>query len=217
MRRVVSVFAFALSAVAALTAQEKTFDPHAGCAGPSGESVDPTMLERPTAIRAGAGKVTQKVTAKTPSVQAFYDQGLAYLHSYVWIEAARSFHQALREDPECAMAWMGLARAEQGLNRDDASKAAIEKAKSLEPKVSVGERRHIELRAQQIDAQLAPADKEKEKHEAYKRAIESAIAADPSDAELWILRGNAEEPGPWGRGQAGGIGAIAFYEAALAR
>lgn len=217
MRRVVSVFAFALSAAAALTAQEKTFDPHAGCTGPSGESVDPTMLERPTAIRAGAGKVTQKVTAKTPSVQALYDQGLAYLHSYVWIEAARSFHQALREDPECAMAWMGLARAEQGLNRDDASKAAIEKAKSLEPKVSVGERRHIELRAQQIDAQLAPADKEKEKHEAYKRAIESAIAADPSDAELWILRGNAEEPGPWGRGQAGGIGAIAFYEAALAR
>ena len=23
--------------------------------------------------------------------QAFYDQGLAYLHSYIWIEAARSF------------------------------------------------------------------------------------------------------------------------------
>jgi tetratricopeptide (TPR) repeat protein len=200
-----------------LFGQEKDVDPHAACAGPSGEYVEPAMLERPTTIRAGAGKLSQKITAKTPAAQAFYDQGLAYLHSYVWIEAARSFHQALREDPDCAMAWMGLARAEQGLNRDTASRAAIEKAKSLEPKVTEGERRHIELRAQQIEAQLAPADKEKEKHDAYKRAIEKAIAADPSDAELWILRGNAEEPGPWGRGQAGGIGAIAFYEAALAR
>jgi tetratricopeptide (TPR) repeat protein len=217
MRCAVSLFASALAVATVLSAQEKTLDPHAGCTGPSGESVDPAMLERPTTIRADAGRVTQKVTAKTPSVQAFYDQGLAYLHSYVWIEAARSFHEALREDPDCAMAWMGLARAEQGLNRDAASKAAIEKAKSLEMKVSEAERRHIDLRAQQIDAQLAPADKEKEKHEAYKRAIEKAIAADPSDAELWILRGNAEEPGPWGRGQAGGIGAIAFYEAALAR
>jgi tetratricopeptide (TPR) repeat protein len=216
MRRVVPLCVLFVTATF-LFGQEQSLDLHAGCAGPSGDSVDPAMLERPTTIRAGAGKVTQKVTAKTPTVQAFYDQGLADLHSYVWIEAARSFHQALREDPDCAMAWMGLARAEQGLNRDKASQAAIEKAKSLEPKVSEGERRHIELRAQQIDAQLAPAENEKEKHEAYKRAIEKALAADPSDAELWILRGNAEEPGPWGRGQAGGVGAIAFYEAALAR
>ena len=191
--------------------------PHAACSAPGGDSVDPAMLERPVPLRAGAGKVTQKITAKSPGVQAFYDQGLAYLHSYVWIEAARSFHQALREDPDCAMAWMGLARAEQGMNRDAASKEAIAKAQSLEAKITERERRHVELRAQQIEAQLAPPDKETQKHDVYKRAIERALAADPSDAELWILRGNAEEPGPWGRGQAGGIGAIAYYEAALAR
>lgn len=216
MRRGVSILALLLAAATALPTPEKTFDLHAACAAPP-STVDPAMLERPTAIVAGVGKVSQKVTAKTPAVQALYDQGLAYLHSYVWIEAARSFHQALREDPDCAMAWMGLARAEQGLNRGRESQAAIERAKSLEPKVTERERRHIELRVQQIAAQLAPAEKENEKHDAYKRAIEKAIAADPSDAELWILRGNAEEPGPWGRGQAGGIGAIAYYEAALAR
>ena len=216
MRRAGSILALMFAAVPALTAQEKSFDPHAACAAPP-DSVDPAMLVRPTAIVVNIGKISQKVTAKTPEVQAFYDQGLAYLHSYVWIEAARSFHQALREDPDCAMAWMGLARAEQGLNRDTESQAAIAKAKALEPKVTESERRHIELRAQQIDAQLAPPEKETAKHDAYKRAIESAIAKDPSDAELWVLRGNAEEPGPWGRGQAGGIGAIAYYEAALAR
>jgi tetratricopeptide (TPR) repeat protein len=213
-----SVFLFVpLVTATLLFGQDEAPAMHAGCAAPSDAVVEATMLERPTTIRAGAGIVSQKITAKSPTVQTFYDQGLAYLHSYVWIEAARSFHQALREDPDCAMAWMGLARAQLGLNRDPEARAAIERAKSLSGKATESERRHIELRAQQIDAQLAPADKEREKHESYKHAIEKAIAADPSDAELWILRGNAEEPGPWGRGQTGGIGAIAFYEAALAR
>ena len=196
---------------------EKELPPHAACAAPAGDYVEAALLERATPIVAGVGVVSQKVTTKSAAAQAFYDQGLAYLHSYVWIEAARSFHQALREDPDLAMAWMGLARAEQGLHRDKETAAAIEKAKSLAPKASESERRHIALRAQQIEAQNAPADKETEKHDAYRRAIEKAIAADPSDAELWVLRGNAEEPGAWGRGQAGGIGAIAYYEAALAR
>lgn len=218
MRDLRSAILFALIPVAFLIAEEpKDLPPHAACAAPSGDVVEPAMLERPTPIVAGVGIVSQKVTTKSAPAQAFYDQGLAYLHSYVWIEAARSFHQALREDPDCAMAWMGLARAEQGLNRDKEAAAAIEKAKSLAPKATESERRHIALRAQQIEAQNAPAEKEGEKHDAYKRAIENALAADPSDAEMWVLRGNAEEPGPWGRGQAGGIGAIAYYEAALAR
>jgi tetratricopeptide (TPR) repeat protein len=214
--RSVILFAF-LPAVSMIAEEPKALPPHAACAAPAGDYVEAALLERPTAIVLGVGAVSQKVTTKSPAAQAFYDQGLAYLHSYVWIEAARSFHQALREDPDCAMAWMGLARAEQGLNRDKEATAAIEKAKSLAPKATESERRHVLLRAQQIEAQNAPSDKETERHDAYKSAIEKAIAADPSDAELWVLRGNAEEPGPWGRGQAGGIGAIAFYEAALAR
>ena len=123
MSRGVSILAL-LFAATGFAAPERALDPHAACAAPP-DSVDPAMLERLTAIVAGIGKVSQKVTAKTPAVQALYDQGLAYLHSYVWIEAARSFHQALREDPDCAMAWMGLARAEQGLNRDRESQASI--------------------------------------------------------------------------------------------
>jgi tetratricopeptide (TPR) repeat protein len=212
----VLVFALAVPAAGAAS-PEKDLPPHAACAAPGGDVVEPAMLERPTPIVAGVGIVSQKVTTKSREAQAFYDQGLAYIHSYVWIEAARSFHQALREDPDLAMAWMGLARAEQGLHRDKEATAAIEKAKSLAVKATESERRHVALRAQQMEAQSAPAEKEGEKHDAYKIALEKAIAADPSDAELWVLRGNAEEPGPWGRGQAGGIGAIAYYEAALAR
>ena len=46
-------------------------------------------------------------------------------------------------------------------------------------------------------------------------AVDDLIAMDPKDANAWVLRGNAEEPEVWGRGQFGGVESIAFYETAL--
>ncbi len=54
--------------------------------------VPQALLERPTALRTGVGVVHDEVHTTSPDAQRFYDEGLAYLHSYVWIEAARSFH-----------------------------------------------------------------------------------------------------------------------------
>ena len=52
------------------------------------------ILNRPVALRQGIGVYHEKVTTSSPLAQKFYDQGVAYLHSYVWIEAARAFRQA---------------------------------------------------------------------------------------------------------------------------
>lgn len=54
-----------------------------------------------------------------------------------------------------------------------------------------------------------------EKFGAYKNAIDAALGKRMDDAELWLIRGNAEEPFPAGRGQRGGGGSIAFYKQAL--
>ncbi len=43
--------------------------------------------------------------------QKYCDQALGFYYSYVWIEAARSFETALKHDPECAFAWLGLHKA----------------------------------------------------------------------------------------------------------
>ena len=45
------------------------------------------ILERPLPLRQGIGKVHEAVTTSSPEAQVFYDQGLAYLNSFVWIEA----------------------------------------------------------------------------------------------------------------------------------
>ena len=67
MRRVVSLLCL-FATPALLIAGETALPAHAACSAPP-DTVDPAMLERPTAIVAGVGKVSQKVTAKTPAVQ----------------------------------------------------------------------------------------------------------------------------------------------------
>ncbi len=173
------------------------------------------ILERPVPLREGIGRVHEAVTTSSKEAQAFYDQGLAYLHSYIWIEAARSFNQALRLDPKMAMACVGLSRAASGLDDPDASRAALERAQALQAGASDWERKRIAIRARQLEALSDLTNKAR--HLEYKRALDEALALYINDVELWLLRGNAEEPTAAGRGQRGGAASIAFYEAALNR
>ena len=62
------------------------------------------VATRPVPLRTGIGSAHDAVKTASAEAQKFYDQGFAYLHSYVWLEAARSFNQALRIDPNLAMA-----------------------------------------------------------------------------------------------------------------
>src|SRR5687768_10855876 len=80
-------------------------------------AVPQALLERTVTLRTGIGVVHDDAGTKNAEAQRFYDQGLAYLHNYVWIEAARSFHQALRLDPQMALAHAGLSYAYIELNK----------------------------------------------------------------------------------------------------
>jgi hypothetical protein len=55
------------------------------------------VAKRSVTLRTGIGSAHDSVGTTSKQAQAFYDQGLAYVHSYVWLEAARSFNQALRQ------------------------------------------------------------------------------------------------------------------------
>jgi tetratricopeptide (TPR) repeat protein len=175
------------------------------------------VMERPIALTNAAGKLHQKVTTGNAEAQAYYDQGVANLHNYVWVDAARSFHEALRRDPELAMAHLGLAKAHA--NADSWGDAFAHQKKAEEPaakvKLTPKEAKWIELGRLQLNAIFAASAERTQKHQQYKTEIEELIAMDPDDAHAWVLRGNAEEGRPNGRGQGGGVGAIAFYEAAL--
>ncbi len=206
-RAILAALAFPL----ALAAQTEV-DPHAACAA-APSYVPAGLLTRPVALRDGVGNSHEVVTTTSPEAQRYYDQGLNYVESYVWIEAARSFHQAIRLDPAMAMGYIGLSRAYSGLNNSEAARQFYEKAAALSEKVSPRERRRIDIRGKQ----LAAMDKMEDAalFAAYKKSIDDALGADLDDPQLWLLRGNAEEFNAFGRGQRGTASSVAFYERVL--
>jgi len=172
------------------------------------------VLQLPITLRNNVGHVDDPVTTSVPEAQAFYNQGVACLHNYVWIDAARSFNQALRLDPQLAMAHVGLFRVFINVNDLSAAAEEVRKAQALQTSITDRERGRIEVTAKHLEARQDLQNHAK--HETYKQALDAALNSHPEDVELWLLRGNAEEPAADGRGQRGKSGSIAFYMAALA-
>ncbi len=97
----------------------------------------------------GLGVHKMPITAK-PEAQKFFDQGVNLVFGFNHAEAIRSFKEAARLDPDCAMCWWGVAFA-LGSNinlpmPDDAiapAWQALQKARALAPKVSAREQAWI--------------------------------------------------------------------------
>jgi len=171
------------------------------------------LLERPTALRSGVGSIHEKVTTSSSEAQQFYDQGLAYLESYVWIESARSFHQALRYDPHMAMAYVGLSYAYSPIDFA-AAVAALNQAQGLSEGLSDRERRRIQIRALQLQAM--PDTRKVERELAFRDALDDALGAYPDDIVFLLLRGVAAEPSPFADGQGCDMGGARYFEKVLA-
>ena len=130
----------------------------------------------------------------------------------MWIEASRSFYQALRLDPNLAMAYLGMSYVHSGLDNTAAAgsswrgrrrsrrASASESAGASNPREAARRDRRYQGRRRFL---------------AYKKAIDDALAKDLEDPVLWILRGNAEEANASGRGQRGTASSVAFYQAVL--
>jgi tetratricopeptide (TPR) repeat protein len=206
-RRTISFAALLASAVPAAVAQHEAHNAMAGW-------VPAEILSRPVPLRKGIGTVHDPVTTSSSQAQSFYDQGLAYLHSYVWIEAARSFHQAVRIDPSCAMAYIGLSDAFVALQDLAGANDALAKAQALAGKVTPSERNRIAIRTAQLAYLTNPQNTQL--YFAYRKALNDALAANPDDPWLWILLGFASEGTPTAHGQNGGVETIAYYQTVLA-
>lgn len=176
-------------------------------------SVPQEVLERAVTIRAGVGSAHDDAATKSAEAQRFYDQGLAYLHNFVWIEAARSFNQALRADANLALAHVGLSYAYVELNKTLQARQALATAQALAKTAPDHVKRHVDARAAQMAAEDAPGDTTRLL--AYRKALDGAIAAFPNDAEFVLRRGIAESNDPADRGQGSVAGSVAYYERVL--
>lgn len=170
------------------------------------------IMSRPITLQTGIGTFHEQVTTSSVQAQKFYDQGQAYLHSYMWIEAARSFNQAQRLDRNLGMAYVGLSYAFSPIDYD-AARESLDRAESLGNSLSDREKRRIQVRRLQLEAMLEPQDLARLVK--VREALDTALQSTPNDLELLLLRGNAEEPTPFADGQGCVAASIPFYEKAL--
>ena len=57
----------------------------------------------------GLGSYHRTFTTSSDEAQQYLDQGMTWLQAFNYDEAERSFREAARLDPDCAMAWWGVA------------------------------------------------------------------------------------------------------------
>jgi tetratricopeptide (TPR) repeat protein len=69
------------------------------------------VLNAKEPVFGGLGTYKRKITTDSPEAQSFFNQGLAFYHGFNQGEAIRSFQEAARLDPKCAMAHWGIALA----------------------------------------------------------------------------------------------------------
>ena len=80
-------------------------------------------------------------TTKKPEAQAFIDQGVAQLHSFYYFESERSFRQAAKIDPDCAMAYWGMAMS--NVNNAKRAKEFLKEARKRAASASRREQLYI--------------------------------------------------------------------------
>ena len=71
----------------------------------------PGPLDSPAKRFEGVNACHLTVTTDSPEAQAWFDQGLTLMYGFNHEEAIRSFAEATRLDPNCTMAYWGLAHA----------------------------------------------------------------------------------------------------------
>ena len=94
-------------------------------------------------FKVGLGTFTKPMSSTNKEAQAFFDQGFQMMYSFAKPEAVRSFREAWKRDPECAICYWGEAWAwgsylNAPMTADEAPHAytAVRKAVSLSARAS---------------------------------------------------------------------------------
>lgn len=146
----------------------------------------------------GLGPYSRAVTTSSPEAQLYFDQGVQLLYAFDPNLAARSFREAWKLDPRCAMCYFGEAWAwgpylNGPMVSADAPRAhyAISKAMELrEGNTTQVERSLIEAMAGRYEAEHE-AGRRRELDESWAEAVNELFRAYPADFEIGYLAGEA--------------------------
>jgi tetratricopeptide (TPR) repeat protein len=140
----------------------------------------------------GMGDHHMTITTSDSMAQRFFDQGLVLYYGFIHAEAVRSFREAARLDPECAMCYWGIAQAlgpniNAGMPEDAVPKAwtALQKAQARKAQASTREQAYIEALSKRY-AEHPPEDRSP-LDQAYADAMRVLAQQYPDDPDAQAL------------------------------
>ena len=167
------------------------------------QAVKPAVHEHATAARAATvplystlGDHHYAITTRSLQSQRYFDQGLRLVWAFNHPEAIRSFEEAERLDPSCAMCAWGVAFAHGpniNLGMDSAAGArayrAIQRARAVSSGSSARERALVNALAARYSA--SPAVARATLDSAYATAMQHVATRFPDDQEAQVLHADA--------------------------
>lgn len=140
-------------------------------------------------LMGGMGDVQFPASTQVQLAQRFINQGVAQLHGFWFYEAERSFRQAAVLDSQCAIAYWGMAMANQE-NRERARKF-IEQAEELQASASDREKKYIQavVRFCQDDDEEGNEISRKDRAQRYTHDLEEIVEENPTDIEAKAFLG----------------------------
>lgn len=163
--------------------------------GPLSWNLADTLLAAPKLIN-GLGNLHYPITTTSLEAQKFFEQGLRLVYAFNHWEAIQSFRQAARLDPDCAMAYWGLALAYgpnlNDVNPKDRERIALEsiqQAQNKKARVSQVEKDMIDAMAARYNGKAY--DVRDSLNQIYAGAMGKIAERYPDDAEVQTLYADA--------------------------
>ncbi len=145
----------------------------------------------------GLGTFTRPMSSRVKEAQAFFDQGFQMMYSFAKPEAVRSFREAWKRDPDCAICYWGEAWAwgsylNAPMTPEEApyAYAAAQKALSLRAKAPAKERALIEAMAVRY-VEKFDASTRVEQDRTYAAAMQRVADQYPDDLDIVTLYADA--------------------------
>ena len=147
-----------------------------------GSAFDDVPRQRAYLMR-GMPKIVFPITTTSSEAQRYFEQGIGQLHGYWYLEAQRSFRKVAALDPQCAMAYWGIAMTR--FDKDSLAKESLAPALRLLKSNPISEREKLWIQALNMyyaaDAKMKDRDKVRQAN--YLRDLKSLAAKYPADLE----------------------------------
>ena len=145
----------------------------------------------------GLGPFHREISSKNKEAQAFFDQGFQMMYAFARLDAIRSFREAWKRDPDCAIcywgegwAWGSYLNGPMPADQSPFAYAAMQKAVSLRDKATPKERAFIDALTVRYVKNFDAA-KRRDQDQAYADAMAKVAAQFPNDLDAITLYGDA--------------------------